>query len=70
MAGTMLIRSYEQSERVYHAMTLRGYGYAPPSALSREFQAVPADALAMLAACAVGAAIFGAEILFRSGVGG
>ncbi|MEM8532801.1 MAG: cobalt ECF transporter T component CbiQ [Chloroflexota bacterium] len=29
LAGTMLIRSQEQSERVYHAMLLRGYGKAP-----------------------------------------
>lgn len=69
MAGTMLIRSYEQSERVYHAMTLRGYGHAPVSTLSREFQAVPADALAMLAAGAVGLAFFSVEILLRSGGG-
>ncbi|NEO32514.1 MAG: cobalt ECF transporter T component CbiQ [Symploca sp. SIO3C6] len=29
LAGTLLVRSYEQSERVYRAMILRGYGYAP-----------------------------------------
>ncbi|NEP00719.1 MAG: cobalt ECF transporter T component CbiQ [Symploca sp. SIO2E9] len=29
LAGTLLVRSYEQSERVYKAMILRGYGYAP-----------------------------------------
>lgn len=35
LAGTMLIRSYEQSERVYHGMRLRGYGHVirPPSML-------------------------------------
>lgn len=27
LAGTLFIRSYEQAERVYHAMRLRGYGY-------------------------------------------
>ena len=26
LAGTLLVRSYEQSEQVYHAMRLRGYG--------------------------------------------
>ena len=31
LAGTLLIRSYEQSERVYKAMRLRGYGYEPPT---------------------------------------
>jgi cobalt/nickel transport system permease protein len=29
LAGTLLVRSYEQSQRVYHAMLLRGYGRAP-----------------------------------------
>lgn len=28
LAGTMLVRSYEQSERVYKAMILRGYGHS------------------------------------------
>ena len=27
LAGTLLIRSYEQAERIYQAMRLRGYGY-------------------------------------------
>ncbi len=31
LTGTLLIRSYEQSEQVYRAMRLRGYGYEPPS---------------------------------------
>ena len=70
MAGTMLIRSYEQSERVYHAMALRGYGHAPPSTLVRDFHAVPADALMMLATGAVALIFFSVEILFRSGWGG
>lgn len=34
LAGTLLIRSYEQSERVYKAMRLRGYGYAPQSRIA------------------------------------
>ena len=70
MAGTLFIRSYEQSERVYHAMTLRGYGHTPPSALARDFQAVPTDAFAMLGAGAIALAFFTAEILLRSGFGG
>ena len=67
MAGTLFIRSYEQSERVYHAMTLRGYGHTPQQALSREFQSVPADALAVLVAGAVGLFFFCAEIFLRDG---
>lgn len=31
LTGTLLVRSYEQSEQVYRAMILRGYGYAPPN---------------------------------------
>ncbi|MEB3230944.1 MAG: cobalt ECF transporter T component CbiQ [Leptolyngbyaceae bacterium] len=29
VTGTLFIRSYEQAERVYNAMRLRGYGYRP-----------------------------------------
>jgi|GEM_PF-339618 len=29
LAGTLLVRSYEQSEQVYKAMILRGYGHLP-----------------------------------------
>ncbi len=65
MAGTLLIRSYEQSERVYHAMILRGYGHAPAAALAREFHAVPGDVLATAAAAAVAAAFVLAEALLR-----
>jgi cobalt/nickel transport system permease protein len=36
LTGSLLIRSYEQSERVYKAMRLRGYGYgAKPTAMGR-----------------------------------
>jgi cobalt/nickel transport system permease protein len=31
LTGSLLIRSYERSERVYKAMRLRGYGYGVPS---------------------------------------
>ncbi|WOD41209.1 cobalt ECF transporter T component CbiQ [Nodosilinea sp. E11] len=31
LAGNLLIRSYEQSDRVYRAMRLRGYGYGAKS---------------------------------------
>jgi cobalt/nickel transport system permease protein len=35
LAGNLLIRSYEQSERVYKAMRLRGYGYGGNSTLGQ-----------------------------------
>lgn len=31
LAGGLLVRSYEQSQRVYQAMILRGYGSRPPA---------------------------------------
>jgi cobalt/nickel transport system permease protein len=43
--GTLLIRSYEQSERVYQAMRLRGYGAAPPP--RAPYQATSHDRLAL-----------------------
>jgi len=39
LAGTMLVRSYEQSERVYKAMVLRGYGHAVNHSTKDEFTA-------------------------------
>lgn len=41
LAGTLLIRSYEQSERVYKAMRLRGYGYTPQSRTAPVGQKTP-----------------------------
>jgi len=36
--GTLLVRSYERSERVYQALRLRGYGRAPllPEEMARD----------------------------------
>jgi cobalt/nickel transport system permease protein len=36
LTGSLLIRSYEQSERVYKAMRLRGYGYGTQPMLRRQ----------------------------------
>lgn len=36
LVGTILIRSYEQSQRVYHAMVIRGYGQHPDEKPFRE----------------------------------
>jgi cobalt/nickel transport system permease protein len=33
--GSLLLRSYEQSQRVYSAMRLRGYGQQPPRSLNQ-----------------------------------
>ncbi|MDW7674193.1 MAG: cobalt ECF transporter T component CbiQ [Bacillota bacterium] len=41
LAGSLLVRSFEQSDRVYSAMTLRGYGQ--PAAFNEDFKAQAAD---------------------------
>jgi cobalt/nickel transport system permease protein len=46
LIGTLLIRSYEQSERIYQAMRLRGYGAAPPP--RGHYRATPRDRLALV----------------------
>jgi cobalt/nickel transport system permease protein len=38
VVGTLLIRSYEQAERIYKAMRLRGYGQQRPISLKGETQ--------------------------------
>lgn len=35
LAGTLLVRSYEQAERIYKAMRLRGYGHQKPLTVSK-----------------------------------
>lgn len=41
LAGNLLIRSYEQSDRVYRAMRLRGYGYGTKSVVGQSAAAQP-----------------------------
>lgn len=54
LLGNMLVRSYEQSDRVYKAMILRGYGFGTVS-LS-EFAVTRSDTLKLIAMLAVAAA--------------
>lgn len=63
LAGSILVRSYEQSERVYKAMVLRGYGRSPHA--QEVFEAKPCDAIALCVALLVAAGFVAAEILFR-----
>ncbi len=63
LAGSILVRSYEQSERVYRAMTLRGYGRSPRR--HDEFQTRPRDVMALVVFLLVAAGFVIAEILFR-----
>lgn len=66
LAGSVLVRSYERSDRVYKAMILRGYGEAPGST-SDDFEAGRSDAslLAVLLLVATGFVV--AEALLRRG---
>jgi cobalt/nickel transport system permease protein len=63
LAGSILVRSYEQSERVYKAMVLRGYGRSPRA--QEAFEAESRDAIALCIALLVAAGFIAAEILFR-----
>lgn len=64
LAGSILVRSYERSERVYTAMVLRGYGHAERPR-DDGFRARPRDRLALIGALGLAAAFFAAELLLR-----
>jgi len=63
LAGSILVRSYEQSERVYKAMILRGYGQ--PTRSRDDFPVRPCDVIALVVALLVATGFVAAEILFR-----
>ena len=65
LIGSLFVRSYERSERVYRAMALRGYGQAT----TRDpFQARPSDVIAMGSALLVAASLIVAEMLSRGNI--
>ena len=69
LSGTLLVRSYERSERIYKAMIVRGYGAIKDNGLKRarrSFQANRQDALALAAMLLASAAIVAADMLLRS----
>lgn len=55
LAGTLLVRSYERSDRVYKAMVLRGYG--GPGSFRSEFKAGKGDLIGLLGTLLVAAAL-------------
>ena len=65
LSGSILVRSYERSEWVYKAMTLRGYGYAPHP--ESQFQARFGDAVALGTVLLVAAAFIAGDILLGHG---
>ena len=68
LAGSLLVRSYERSERVYQAMILRGYGRAKIS--YEEFKAGTADIMAMTGVIVVAVGFVLAELFLRGVIGG
>ena len=63
LSGSLLVRSYEQSDRVYNAMILRGYGRAERSLDSS--QARPRDTIMLGGVLLVAAAFVVAESVLR-----
>lgn len=51
LTGTMLVQSYERSERIYHALCIRGYGHAPATTHTTPVR--PADWVGLAAAVGV-----------------
>ncbi|KPQ39435.1 MAG: ECF-type Co2+/Ni2+ uptake system permease component NikQ [Phormidium sp. OSCR] len=64
LTGTLLVTSYEQSEQVYQAMRLRGYGQ--PTAQRTWPPIQRADAMAVMAMVAIAAALVLAQIWLTS----
>ena len=64
LAGTLLVRSYEQSERVYQAMVLRGYGQ-PVARPADEFVTTGRDWAALTAVLLLALGFVTAEVWLR-----
>lgn len=64
LVGSILVRSYGQSERVYQAMTLRGYGHSSRSPDGNE-RITRRDVLMLALTLLVSSSLIAAEILFR-----
>ena len=64
LAGTILVRSYERSERVYKAMVLRGYGQSPHP--RQAFRAGRRDLLATVSVLVVATGFVAAELMLRT----
>lgn len=61
LVGSLLVRSYEQSERVYRAMVLRGYGRAPRR--RQRFRPRSRDAFGLYGVVFIACAFVAAEVL-------
>ncbi len=67
LSGTLLVRSYERSERIYKAMVLRGYGHETSGGVSGKasFKSRNQDVVAMILVLILAAAIIAAELALR-----
>jgi len=63
LAGSILVRSYEQSDRVYKAMILRGYGQ--PTRSLDDFQARPGDVTKLFVILLMAVGFTAAEIVLH-----
>ncbi len=64
LAGSLLIRSYERSQRVYEAMILRGYGHLPSSRERVWLKQIrPQDAIALGLTLAIAATFILLEMM-------
>jgi cobalt/nickel transport system permease protein len=68
LAGSLFVRSYERSDRIYRAMILRGYGHAQTA--YDEFKAALPDLMATGMVCIVAAGFVMAELFLRGVWGG
>ena len=67
LAGSLLVRSYERSERVHKAMILRGYGQSERP--RGEFRATRGDLLALAATLLVAVGLVTLDLMVRNGGG-
>jgi cobalt/nickel transport system permease protein len=61
LAGSLLVRSYEQSQQVYQAMILRGYGYVTQRR-RQQFKTHASDWIALMVTCVVALGFVVAEM--------
>lgn len=64
LAGSLLVRSYEQSQQVYQAMILRGYGVTQRR--RQQFKTHASDLITFLVTCFVAFGFVVAEIILAS----
>lgn len=67
LSGTLLVRSYERSERIYKAMVLRGYGHESPAGISgqAQFKSKGQDVIALVVMLIIAGAIIAAELTLK-----